>query len=58
LRERIVKECVPESWADAGGRGILLYDVAANGFVVLNSPKVHQELKLWFEKQRQTLRSQ
>jgi len=58
LRERIVKECVPENWVDAGGRGMLLYDVAAKGFVVLNSPKVHQELKLWFEKQRQTLRSQ
>jgi hypothetical protein len=58
LRERIVKECAPESWTDAGGKGMLLYDVAANGFVVLNSPTVHQELKLWFEKQRQNLRSQ
>jgi len=52
LRERIVKECVPESWVDGGGKGTLVYDVSTKAFVVLNSVAVHRELTLWFQKIR------
>lgn len=50
LRERIVKECVPESWGDSGGKGTLVYDASARAFVVLNSDAVHRELGLWLQK--------
>lgn len=50
LREQLVKECIPESWVDGGGQGMLLYDPSARGFVVLNSLKTHRELRSWFEK--------
>ncbi|MGQ9771504.1 MAG: DUF1559 family PulG-like putative transporter [Thermogutta sp.] len=58
LREQLVKECASESWVDGGGQGMLLYDVSARGFVVLNNLRAHQELRAWFEKQRQADRGQ
>ncbi len=53
LRERLVKECIPESWVDSGGPGMLVYDAPARSFVVLNSATVHREISSWLEKRRQ-----
>jgi len=53
LREQLIRECAPESWADGGGTGMLIYDAPAQAFVVLNSAIVHREISSWLQKRRE-----